>query len=106
MWRHVEPADRPRFVSASKELMMNPQLFRAAMIKAADAWQKSCEANLTAPTVNKRAWMGHAGCCIQEGSPEHLTREAWGMLDQEAQDLANQMADEAIDYWMKKNAQA
>ena len=106
MWRKVPPQDRQQYVKASAELMLNPQMFRAAMIKAANEWKHSCETNLTAPTVNKRAWLGHAGCCIQAGSPEDLTREAWGALDQEAQDLANQMADEAIAYWMERHAKA
>lgn len=106
MWRKVPPQDRPQYVKASAELMLNPQLFRAAMIKAAMEWKHSCETNLTAPTVNKRAWMGHAGCCIAHGSPEDLTREAWGTLDEEAQDLANEMADEAIAYWAERHAKA
>lgn len=106
MWRKAPPQEREAFVAASKELMLNPQLFRAAMIKAAQEWKHSCETNLTAPTVNKRAWMGHAGCCINHGAPEDLTREAWGLLDEEAQDLANQMADEAIAYWVERHAKA
>lgn len=106
MWRKAPPQERPAYVKASAELMLNPQLFRAAMIKAAMEWKFSCEANLTAPTVNKRAWMGHAGCCVAHGAPEDLTREAWGTLDEEAQDLANAMADEAIAYWAERHAKA
>lgn len=106
MWRHTEPAERQAFVSAAAKLMINAEAFRESMIKAADLWRYSCEQNLTAPTVNKQAWIGRAGCCIATGSPEDLTREAWGTLNQEQQDLANLMADEAIAYWNKKHAEA
>lgn len=106
MWRKVPPNERGGYVSASKELMLNPVLFRDAMVRAANEWKYSCETNLSAPTINKRAWIGHAGCCINHGSPEDLTREAWGLLDQDSQDVANRMADEAIAYWMAGNAKA
>ncbi len=106
MWRGSEVAERAGFIGAAANLMRDPQAFKAAMIRAVNEWPFSCEQNLTAPTINKQAWLGHAGCCIATQSPEDLTREAWGTLTQEQQDIANQMADEVIAYWENKHAEA
>ena len=80
----------------------DPVAFEAAMMRAIWEWPLSCEAALTTPSLNRRAFMGHAGCCIATGSPEDLTRLAWHRLDKEQQDAANAAADRAIEAWEKR----
>ena len=75
------------------------------MMKAVNDWPISCEVNLTASSINQRAWLGHAGCCIAAGSPEDCTRLGWHMLTEEEQDKANAAADRAIEEWARRYAE-
>jgi hypothetical protein len=76
------------------------------MMEALDTWPKSCDANLTAESVNRIAWLGHAGCCIATKSPEEATRVAWHTLDQSEQDEANRAAEEVLNvYLMRRRKQ-
>jgi hypothetical protein len=54
---------------------------------------------LTDISQNRRAWIGHAACCMAIKCPEYITRSAWGYLTKEQQDLANAEADRAIAWW-------
>lgn len=82
--------------------MLDCAAFEAAMVRAVNEWPFSCEAALTAGTMNHQAWIGHAGCAINHDAPEDLTRLAWRTLNQEQQDLANQAANRAIAHWKEK----
>ena len=99
MWRNVTGEERHGFIRASADLMRDPAGFEAAMLRAVKEWRFSCEHNLTARGVNKRAWLGHAGCCLGVNSPEELTRLGWHTLNQAEQDAANAAADRAIAAW-------
>jgi hypothetical protein len=99
MWRIVRGKKRKEFVANAAALMQQPDEFKDAMLKALDAWPKSCDANLTAEAVNRIAWLGHAGCCIATGSPEEATRAAWHTL---AQDEANRVAGEVLDLFIRR----
>lgn len=101
MWRIVGVEARAGFIEAAATLMRDPERFRVAMIRAADEWPRSTEAAMTTPSLNQRAWFGHAGCCIETGSPEDLTRLAWHTLSESEQDAANAAADEAIEHWLE-----
>jgi hypothetical protein len=99
LWRITKPDERERYIDASYRLMRNPKRFLEAMLRAVKEWPKSMEASMTTPSLNQRAWMGHAGCCIAVGSPEDLTRLGWHRLTPKQQDKANAAADEAIEFW-------
>lgn len=102
LWRITKPAERDGFIDAAADLMRNPEAFQSAMFRAVEQWPLSMEAAMTTPSLNKRAFMGHAGCCIEVRSPEDLTRLAWHQLTPEEQDEANAAADEAIAYWEER----
>lgn len=99
MWRAVPPEDRDDYVAKSRQLMLDCDAFELAMRKAVDEWPFSCEAALSASTMNHQAWIGHAGCAIAHNAPEDLTRQAWRTLTKEQQDAANAAADRVIAYW-------
>ena len=101
MWRAVW-YDRTRYIEGSAALMRDPEAFLAAMMRAVNEWPKSCEAAMTTPSINRRAWMGHAGCCVALGSPEDLTRLGWHTLTPDEQDAANAAADRAIAEWERR----
>jgi hypothetical protein len=102
MWKIVRGAERKNHIANAADLMMQPCEFKAAMISALDAWPNSCEANLTAESVNRIAWLGHAGCCIATGSPEECTRVAWHTLNAREQRIANKVADEALTLFLRR----
>ena len=99
MWRMVPAGEREQYVKAAGALMKDPEAFRQAMLRAVREWRYSCEMNLTSRAVNRRAWLGHAGCCLSVNSPEDLTRLAWHTLTPDEQDKANAAADVAIAAW-------
>lgn len=99
MWKAIPVEQREAAVKASRDLMLDCDAFEEAMKRAVQEWPNSCEAALTASTMNHQAWMGHAGCAINHGAPEDLTRLAWRTLNHEQQDAANAAADRAIAYW-------
>lgn len=102
MWRIVRGEARKTFIAAAADLMQQPSDFRDAMLRALTEWPTSCEANLTAESVNRLAWLGHAGCCIVTGSPEEATRVAWHTLDPDQQRVANNMADEVLQVYLRQ----
>ena len=102
MWKQVPVQDRQFYQDQSAALMLDCNKFEAAMKKVVDEWKYSCEASLTASSINHQAWIGHAGCAINHNAPEDITRLAWRTLTQEQHDLANQAADNAITYWKGK----
>lgn len=102
MWKAVPIEQRQGLQDKSANLMLDCIKFELAMKRAVDEWPFSCEAALTASTMNHQAWIGHAGCAIEHNSPEDLTRLAWRTLNKPQQDAANAAADRAISYWKEK----
>ena len=102
MWRVEYGEEKELHLEKAAGLMKDPSAFRDAMIRAVFEWPNSCEHNLTCFSMNRRAWMGHAGCLIGAGSPEATTRLAWHTLTTPQQDAANRAADEAIAAWERK----
>ncbi len=104
MWRRIAMAESEPLTQAAAGLMRDPDAFLAAMRRALVEWPLSMEAAMSTPSLNERAYMGHAGCCIAVGSPEFLTRLAWHLLTQQEQDEANRMADIAITEYRERVA--
>ena len=102
MWRACKPQDSQLLILGAAKLMIDHQKFKDACMKVVNEWPVSCEANLTAHSINHQAWIGHAACAIELGSPEDMTRFGWRTLTKEQQDLANAAADDAIAYWSEK----
>lgn len=103
MWKVVPVEQREALVKASADLMIDHRAFQTACLVVVDQWPFSCEANLSATVINHQAWIGHAGCALNHGAPEDLTRLGWRTLTQEQQDLANVAADVAIETWRTKH---
>lgn len=103
MWRNEAGQEKLYFVQAASKLMQSTPDFKAAMHKATVAWPFSCEHNLTARSMNRLAWLGHAGCYLETGSPELCTRTGWHTLTQAQQDAANAAAQEVLDDWERRH---
>lgn len=104
MWSIPAAGDRGRFIVATSDLMANPAAFADAMRRALVEWPKSVAQALTTPGLNRRAWLGHAGCYLATGSPEETTRIGWHQLDDAEQYGANDAADRVITEWRKTHA--
>lgn len=103
MWRITRGLERKEYIRNSASLMREPIRFKRAMQAACDEWINSCAHNLTAENVNRIAWLGHAGCCVEVQSPEDATRAGWHTLSKAEQDEANRVAKEVLDAWDKAN---
>jgi hypothetical protein len=106
MWRIVTSEERERFKQAAAALMNDTEAFEQAMRKASMEWPFSCEHNLTELSMNRIAWLGHAGCCVALGSPEDATRAGWWLLDQFKQDRANEASAKVIREWEARQCQS
>jgi hypothetical protein len=104
MWRRVPSSERQDYLDRAVKFTGDHELYGSWMMKVLDSWPRSCEHNLTDMNINRRAWVGHAACCLAFGCPEDIVREAWGLLTQEQRDLANGVADLAIAEYEKRHA--
>lgn len=106
MWRrNTSGEERQGFLLKARSLMIDTPAFYEAMARVTREWSYSCEANFTAGSVNKLAWLGHAGTCLVTGAPEDVTRQAWHTLTQEQQDAANAAAQRAVNEWESRYVQ-
>lgn len=106
MWKSVPPKDKKAYQNKSVDLMLDCCSFLDAMIRVINEWPHSCEAAISASTVNHQAWFGHAACAINHNAPEDITRLAWRELTEQQQDDANEAADMAIAMWKEKYMEA
>jgi hypothetical protein len=99
MWRKLRPTEEDYYLQKAIQFTGDHALYGSWMLKVLDQWPKTCDHNLSDPSQNRRAFIGHAACCLAIQCPEYITRSAWGSLTQEQQRLANEQADIAITKW-------
>ena len=103
MWRKIkDKKEEEFFLKQAVDLTGDNKKYGEFMLLVAKEWKYSCEHNLTDPTLNKLAFIGHAACCLATGCPEYITRKAWWILSKEQRDLANNEAENAIKFWLNK----
>jgi hypothetical protein len=103
MWAIPAAGKRAMFIEAAERLMADPPSFADAMRRAITEWPLSISVALTTPGLNRRAWLGQAGCFLATGSPEETTRLAWHNLDDGEQYAANAAADLVAHEWRMAN---
>lgn len=103
MWRKVDSSEEKIFLEKAIAFTGDHLLYGSWMMKVIEQWPITCEHNLTDPTQNRRAWIGHCAAALGINCPEYITRLAWGFLNQGQQDRANADADKAIEAWELKN---
>lgn len=101
MWGEVE--NRKEWLRRAIDFTGNYELYGSWMMEVARNWKHSCQHNLT-KSGSKKAWIGHAAVAMAIQCPEDIVREAWSHLTKEQQDLANEKAQQAIDWWIRSNA--
>lgn len=103
MWGTV--GNKKVWLGKAIEFTGDPVLYGSWMRKVADTWEFSCEHHLTKLDTNRKAWIGHAAVAMAIQCPEDIVREAWGYLSKDQQTLANNQAQQAIEYWESRNAE-
>lgn len=76
--------------------------YGGAMKEVITAWPRTMLHNLTNPSINKRAFLGHCAVCFELDIPEYITRMAWRELTDDQRRLADKVAQENIDEWKKE----
>lgn len=105
MWDSVSVEEESRLLPIAIEFTGDAERYGSFMLRVAREYTYSCEQNLSNPSVNKRAWIGHAACSLAIQCPEYVTRRAWWMLSEEQRIAADAKADEAIAFWIRNRAQ-
>jgi len=103
LWKIVRGEQRKMNIINASELMRDIGAFEWAMGEAIEKWPNSAIHNLTAESINRLAWLGHAGCCIAVGSPEENTRCAWHTLSEQEQRDADSAALRVLIKWQMAN---
>jgi ParB-like chromosome segregation protein Spo0J len=86
---------------AYAEFLSNDELFRNALQGVIDNWINSCEHYLTNKAMNRIAWLGQASMCYATGIPSKFC-SGFNLLTNEQQNHANELALEALNFWMRK----
>lgn len=99
MWRIISNEEARALLPLAIEFTADHAIYGSYMQRVIKEWPISCEHNLTNTAMNRRAWIGHAACCLAIKCPENITRQAWKHLTLKQQDDANAQADLAIMKW-------
>lgn len=72
------------------------------MKEVVEAWPRTMLNNLTNPSINKRAFLGHCAVCFKLGITESTTREAWKLLTDQQRYDADKVAQEVVNDYRNK----
>jgi hypothetical protein len=96
MYTMINNVNESELIELSVNLLSNKEGFYICMQQLIIEWPVATKVNLTNQGQNRRAWLGAAACCFNHQCPELLTRTAWGLLNTEQQNQANQAAESII----------
>lgn len=85
-----------------RQLLMDTRLFRDILNKVITEWKHSCEHYLTNPNMNRIAWLGQAAAAYAFRIPSRY-RGGYNLLTEEQQQVADQIALEALNTWLVAN---
>ena len=103
MWRSLPTKEEERFLlKRAIAFTSNHKLYGSWMRKVVIAWPRTMLHNLTNPSINQKAFIGHCAVTMALNIPEFVTREAWQYLSEEQQRLANIEAETTYQLWRKE----
>lgn len=91
-------------IKKSSELLKDLDKLYDKMSYVSKNWTYSSEHNLSNPSMNHQAWLGHAACSYNHGATEKESVAAWWTLNKEEQVKANAVADLVDDEWRAVHA--
>ncbi len=104
MWRRVDNEDE--WLKRAIEFTGDHVLYGHWMRIVIEQWPRTMLHNLTNPSMNKRALLGHCAVCLAIGCPEYITRMAWKQLTDQQRRDADAVAQETINDWYEKQNRA
>lgn len=93
-------------IELAQKLLGNPTVCEKFMREVVKRWKVSCEQVFTNLSINRRAWLGQAACCLYAGVKEDETRAAWWKLTEEERITANSIADKVISDYENERLQS
>lgn len=103
MYNSNDVIDKEKKITESINLLSNPNQFYKICKLILIKWKNSSDVNLSNKNQNRKAWLGAAACMYKCKAPEHLTRIAWSLLNKNAQNKANKIAEKIIKEYERKN---
>lgn len=100
MWRKVDEDES--LINLAVSFTSNNILYGIWMRYVIKNWQFTMVNNITNPSLNKRAFVGHCAVSAALNIPEHIVRLAWSRLTDNQRILADQQAQNAINEWTEK----
>lgn len=102
MWGKLAKNLEPEMLELAIDFTGNHKAYGSAMMEVIWQWPRTMLHNLTNPSINKRAFLGHCACCFKIKCPEYLTRRAWWHLSEQQRILADAIAEKTINHWFLK----
>lgn len=84
------------------DFLSDKERFSKALDGVIKTWKNSCEHYLTNNSMNRIAWLGQAAMCYATGIPSKY-KGGFNLLDKNQQDLADKIALDYLNIWLKKN---
>jgi len=83
------------------DYLSDSERFKEGLQGVINEWVNSCEHYLTNKAMNRIAWLGQAAMCYSTGIPSKFC-SGFNLLTPQQQDEANNVALEALNFWMKE----
>lgn len=99
MWRIITGSERQEYFDKVRTVLLDVDLFTRAMRSALLRWPVSCKVNLSNRSMNRAAWLWHAGACVVTGAPEDVTRSVWPTITDEQRTEADRIAWALVEEW-------
>ena len=93
---------REQCEEAMAALLADAVRFKKAVNGVISKWKNSCAHYLTNSAMNRIAWLGQAATCYALGIPACF-RGGFNLLTQKQKDIADDIAQNALNRWLKKN---
>jgi hypothetical protein len=87
---------------AYRDFLADIPRFEAALNRVITEWVHSCEHYLTNQKMNRIAWLGQAGMCIESGIPSRFCG-GYNLLSDEQKEAADRKALEYLNIWLERN---
>jgi hypothetical protein len=100
-YNNISGGNKTLMISQVVELFSHPSNTNLYMNRVLKEWPNSIEHNFTNPAMNKVAYLGQAACCLFANIPSTVTMEAWHQVPENYREIANQLAEDCIDKWIK-----
>lgn len=98
----TEKLDEKKLLKKAIKFTGNHIEYGNAMKEVVAKWKFTMLHHLTNSSINKRAFLGQCACSFKIGCPESIIRIAWKELTDEQRELADKVAQETIDEYLKK----